>query len=160
MFSSSVDFILSSVPPKVAQGCGLWPPTESAKLILGKDLRFEAAKPLLETSTDRRSVTSTDDRGLSVTKGVVLVSESASLILGNQCRKRAEQQELFYAFYYKTYILSKMNLTFSVLPKEIVGISPSSDLVISCNNTLFTSMVNPCSFNRLSLSVFISSAII
>jgi 5'-3' exonuclease len=87
------------VPPKVAQGCGLRsetpfgvstlsttrvetqngslsegalrPPTESAKLILGKDLRFEAAKPLLETSTDRRSVTSTDDRGLYVTKGAV-----------------------------------------------------------------------------------------
>jgi hypothetical protein len=71
MFSSSVDFILSSVPPKVAQGCGLWPPTESAKLILGKDLRFEAAKPLLETSTDLRSVTYTDDRDLYVTKGAV-----------------------------------------------------------------------------------------
>ena len=52
MFSSSVDFIIS----------------ESALLILGNDLRCEAAKPLLETSTDRRSVTSTDDRGLYVTK--------------------------------------------------------------------------------------------
>ena len=84
---SSVDFIFSSVPPwvrdpigvstlVVAQGCGLWPPTESAKLILGKDLRFEAAKPLLETSTDRRSVTSTDDRGLYVTKGAVKPTHS------------------------------------------------------------------------------------
>ena len=37
--------LVSSVPPKVAQGCGLRPPTESAKPILGNQCRKRAEQP-------------------------------------------------------------------------------------------------------------------